>query len=764
MSLHIGILGTLAALFIPPFIQAQTSQEIAAENAPACFFWGDFDGDGLDDAFVITPSAEGRLLKNRGDGTLEDVTQAAGLGRVALPRFAAWADLDRDLDLDLFVGTLSGRNHMLINEGGASFADVTESSGLAPDLALHAGFVDYDRDGLPDLHVQTKRESLLYHNLGAALFERVELALPSASPVVPAAEDPDELAESVTSDASPAPPASGETRGGKFARTPVAPVEVTTSMGVGGLQPAGTENAIPPGCAESVLNQSNTASCIFANTTPTLGQLYPISSNLYVDSATNRVGLGTVTPGARLHVVGSAIFGDTDVRGQLDLEKGGLFEMFDNTGAHEKVEFHPDNVGGASLSMRNEAGNTSVFLDSDWANFGDARLMMENAAGVPTIDLDAGTFDDAAELNVTNAAGTVTIQLDGDTGTGGAVQLFNNAGVRTADLQGDNVGFLTLKNTTSAARVFLDGGATDGGADMDLIAADGSFTVFLDADDINDAGFIQMRNDATETTVEVFGDNANDAGRINLWDRNGSTVRNSVLINARDFFGTGSEVVLLNQSGTVGIDLDAGGVSTGALTIAELDGSAALEFFTDDLTLRNSAGLSTINFDRQLGTKSAVVDTPSYGERLFYAMEAPEVWFEDFGTARLVNGEARIELDPIFLESVTIGTEHPMKVFVTPDGLTSGLYVEKGLDHFVVREQPGGSGSVGFDWRVVAKRSGLEALRLDPFDPPRDESDPLDRAWMSEAPVDGIEGGTGVPEYAPKPSRTQASLAPAVDG
>ena len=51
------------------------------------------------------------------------------------------------------------------------------------------------------------------------------------------------------------------------------------------------------------------------------------------------------------------------------------------------------------------------------------------------------------------------------------------------------------------------------------------------------------------------------------------------------------------------------------------------------------------------GTKSASVPT-TQGNQLLYVMESPEVWFEDFGSANLVNGEATIILDDLFMETV----------------------------------------------------------------------------------------------------------------
>ena len=64
---------------------------------------GDYDGDGDPDLF-LTRWGSYALYRNRGDGTFEDATEAAGLGGDrGWPTSAAFADLDGDGDLDLYV-------------------------------------------------------------------------------------------------------------------------------------------------------------------------------------------------------------------------------------------------------------------------------------------------------------------------------------------------------------------------------------------------------------------------------------------------------------------------------------------------------------------------------------------------------------------------------------------------------------------------------------------------------------------------------------
>ena len=103
------------------------------------------------------------------------------------------------------------------------------------------------------------------------------------------------------------------------------------------------------------------------------------------------------------------------------------------------------------------------------------------------------------------------------------------------------------------------------------------------------------------------------------------------------------------------------------------------------------------------GTKSASVPT-TQGNQLLYVMESPEVWFEDFGSANLVNGEATIILDDLFMETVLIDEKHKMHVFIQVNGECEDVYVTKGTNSFTVKEKNGGASNVEFSYRIVAKR------------------------------------------------------------
>jgi hypothetical protein len=84
---------------------------------------------------------------------------------------------------------------------------------------------------------------------------------------------------------------------------------------------------------------------------------------------------------------------------------------------------------------------------------------------------------------------------------------------------------------------------------------------------------------------------------------------------------------------------------------------------------------------------------------------------EDYGSGQLSDGSATIQLEPAFAETVNTGVE--FHVFLTPGGDCKGLYViNKTGASFEVHELGGGSSNIPFDYKIVAKRNGLENQRL----------------------------------------------------
>ena len=108
--------------------------------------------------------------------------------------------------------------------------------------------------------------------------------------------------------------------------------------------------------------------------------------------------------------------------------------------------------------------------------------------------------------------------------------------------------------------------------------------------------------------------------------------------------------------------------------------------------------------------KSAAVLHPDGTHRQLCALESPESWFEDFGRAELRAGRAEVALDADFAALVETDDYH---VFLTPEGESGGLYVSaRTSGTFEVREQADGKSTLGFSYRIVARRKDVTHERL----------------------------------------------------
>lgn len=190
--------------YADPGMWAERYQELAYGAMGTGIAVGDYDNDGRPDLFVASKTGSSRLFRNLGGWKFEDVTAAAGLeppagggltGTIrgwlggdtaanASPHWtqgAAFADVNNDGWLDLYVCRFAAPNLLFVNQRDGTFKEEAAARGLAvTDASGMAAFCDFDRDGWLDVYVQTSlldaskhpggRSDYLFRNRGDGTF------------------------------------------------------------------------------------------------------------------------------------------------------------------------------------------------------------------------------------------------------------------------------------------------------------------------------------------------------------------------------------------------------------------------------------------------------------------------------------------------------------------------------------------------------------------------------------------------------------------
>lgn len=145
--------------------------------------WGDINSNGWPDLYVANDFGRSNLYRNRGDGTFEAISEAAGVNDPGAGMSACWADLDNDGQQDIYVSNMwsaAGQrvseqqifhaseppeiqslyrrhargNSLYKNSGNLHFKNVSAQSGAEMGRwAWSSDTWDFDHDGYSDLYV-----------------------------------------------------------------------------------------------------------------------------------------------------------------------------------------------------------------------------------------------------------------------------------------------------------------------------------------------------------------------------------------------------------------------------------------------------------------------------------------------------------------------------------------------------------------------------------------------------------------------------------
>lgn len=108
------------------------------------------------------------------------------------------------------------------------------------------------------------------------------------------------------------------------------------------------------------------------------------------------------------------------------------------------------------------------------------------------------------------------------------------------------------------------------------------------------------------------------------------------------------------------------------------------------------------------GTKSRVVKTDNYSERLLYAYETPTPLFGDIGETTIdADGLAYVDIDDIFSETIAGRVEY--QVFLQAEGEGTCYVAEKHPRYFVIKGAP----NLRVAWELKAKQKNYELTRLE---------------------------------------------------
>jgi hypothetical protein len=409
--------------------------------------------------------------------------------------------------------------------------------------------------------------------------------------------------------------------------------------------------------------------------------------NSILFQAANNVGAGTNSPGARLDAVSTGIA----VRGT----SSGIYGN-GVAGYAVAASGYNNGVYGQSASTTGNGLSGSATAASGYAN---------------------GVYGQSASSSGSGLSGNATAVSGYTSGVYGQSVSTNGSGVYGSAPNGVGVGGMG-----ATLGVWGDSASTTGSGVAGYADADSGNTNGVYGQSASTGGN-GVSGNAIATTGNAYGVVGTTATT-----GFGAGVTGSAIATTGNAFGVFGQAASSSGEGVFGYASAASGGTAGVVGYVESPNAVAGQFVAHSGSglilqgLSGSAGTQVFSVDASgnldisgnltvAGSKSARVKLQDGREVALYAVESPENWFEDFGTAQLQAGTAAVALDPGFLQTVDTAADY--HVFLTPRGDCRGLYVARTMSGgFEVRELGGGSASIAFDYRIVAHRRGFENVRL----------------------------------------------------
>jgi hypothetical protein len=378
--------------------------------------------------------------------------------------------------------------------------------------------------------------------------------------------------------------------------------------------------------------------------------------------------------------------GDTLLSSNTGLGRAGLFQINNINNAAHGVEAYSNGLDYTVYAL-----NTGYGVDQN-------QQPVNGGAGWFGINRDVNTAD--ALMGVTNGLGYAVkgintgFQPGGDrgdfSGGGGWFEINRKENVATALVvktngrgNGETID-LTGTNTGSGLKINNQGGG--GGISAEINSTFANAGYFNTYNPANTGPTVWIAQSGTGDGLYTYAANAANAIHAFQIGING----NAIFAEANSSIGTGNAI-----KGVVG----------GAGYAGYFQGTGASSKGVYVSVPAAQPGLNVVS-----GTKTAIVPTSS-GARALYTEESSETWFTDYGFGKLEKGQATIEIDPTFAETVNL--DDPYHVFIQAYGDADLFVTHRTTKGFEVHMHANGDPSAEFSYRLVAKRKGHESKRLD---------------------------------------------------
>lgn len=415
---------------------------------------------------------------------------------------------------------------------------------------------------------------------------------------------------------------------------------------------------------------------------------------------------------------------------------------------------------GGSLNIGSDSSTGGYYFtvsDTGQLNIGGSSFQVTNAGAVTissgSINIGNGEFTVTSAGALTATSATITGAVNATSGTIGGFTI-NSASLSGSGLiSGGTISGSTINLAGGSGSAFLTFDNTSGNPDASILE-DGSNDLLIRAGASNNiyfqsaGGAANLAEISSGSNITALGGFTTNSGSVIQWVNGGAVVGDT----SSNLLLRGAGIYFENTSGgSYGTYVDSGGLTvgggislSGTILVGDSLGVTATQIIFNtsaggNVALWTGSG-STNNTYWQLmqpsaywmwqnnnnatamsldeggngnfygnvtsstGTKSGIENT-SQGRKKLYAMESPEVLYEDIGNGIIIDGQSIVNIDPLFLECI----EGDYEVFLSTYGRCGYMYCEKKDDYFIVFCDQ----DISFSWRIIAHRINYSHIRME---------------------------------------------------